>query len=57
VRDGYEPVKSPAKKIADTSSQSEIDQSKHTQVRINLSTNAGANPKRAISSVTEITGG
>jgi hypothetical protein len=49
--DGFEPVKAPAKKIAHTNSQSEINQSKHTQILCNLADNTGANPKRAISSV------
>jgi hypothetical protein len=49
--DRFEPVKAPAKKIAHTNSQREIDQSKHTQTLCNLADNTGANPKRAISSV------
>jgi hypothetical protein len=51
VCDGCELVKAPAKKIAYTSSQSEINQSKHTQILCNSADNTGANPKRAISSV------
>jgi hypothetical protein len=51
VCDGFEPVKAPAKKIAHTNSQSEINQRKHTQILCNLADNTGANPKRAISSV------
>jgi hypothetical protein len=51
VCDGYEPVKSPAKKITDTNSQYEINQSQHTQILADLTVSAGANPKRAISSV------
>jgi hypothetical protein len=49
--DGYEPVKSPAKKITDTNSQSEINQSQHIKILADLMVSAGANPKRAISSV------
>jgi hypothetical protein len=48
---GYEPVKSPAKKITETNSQSEINQSQHTQILGDLTVSTGANPKRAISSV------
>jgi hypothetical protein len=51
VCDGFETVKAPAKKIAYTKSQSEINQRKHTQILCNLADNTGANPKRAISSV------
>jgi hypothetical protein len=51
--DGYEPVKSPAKKITDTNSQSEINQSQHIKILADLMVSAGANPKRAISSVKE----
>jgi hypothetical protein len=51
VCDGYEPVKSPAKKITDTKSQSEINQSQHIKILADLMVSAGANPKRAISSV------
>jgi hypothetical protein len=51
VCDGCELVKAPAKKIAYTSSQSEINHSKHTQIFCNSADNTGANPKRAISSV------
>src|ERR1700752_2116806 len=49
--DGFEPVNAPAKKIACTNSQSEINQSKPTRILRNLAVNTGANPKRAISSV------
>jgi hypothetical protein len=51
VCDGFKPVKASAKKIANTRSQSEINQSKHTQIFRTLMDNTGANPKRAISSV------
>jgi hypothetical protein len=51
VCDGFETVKAPAKKIAYTKSQSEINQRKHTQILCNLADSTGANPKRAISSV------
>jgi hypothetical protein len=51
VCDGCELVKAPAKKIAHASSQSEINQSKHTQILCNLADSTGANPKRAMSSV------
>jgi hypothetical protein len=49
--DGYELVKAPAKKITDTNSQSEINQSQHIQILGDLVDSTGANPKRAISSV------
>jgi hypothetical protein len=48
---GYERVKAPAKKIAHTNSQAEVNQSKHTQILCNLADDTGANRKRAISSV------
>ena len=48
MRDGGEAVKSPAKEIADTNSQYEINQSQHTQVLSDLRPSTGANPKCAI---------
>jgi hypothetical protein len=51
VCDGCELVKAPAKKIAQTNGQPEINQSKHTQILGDLVDSTGANPKRAMSSV------
>jgi hypothetical protein len=49
--DRYELVKSPAKEITDANSQSEINQSQHTQILADLRPSTGANPKCAIFSV------
>src|SRR5438132_14405466 len=49
--DRYELVKAPAKKVAETNSQSEINQRQHIQILGDLVDSTGANPKRAISSV------
>jgi len=54
VCDGFEPVKAPAEKIANTNGQSQINQSKHTQILFNSADDTGANPKRAISSVKHV---